>query len=72
MIQVTDNKYPHTTTIITRRALMPTMCTRTRRDAKSVEIQYTLKVPSVQQRNVNASLAMGMNALQAIVIQRNK
>ena len=38
IIQVTDTTYLHTTTIITRKALMPSMYTRTRRDARSVEI----------------------------------
>ena len=32
---------PHATTIIIRRALMQRMCTRTRRDVRSVEIQIT-------------------------------
>ena len=69
MMQVTDNKYPHTTTIITRRALMPRMFTRTRRDARSVEIQYILKVSSIQQRNISASVATSMDNLQAYVIK---
>ena len=51
---------------------MPTMCTRTRRDARSVEIQYILRVSSVQQSNFNASLVTSMGTLQAYVTKRNK
>ena len=51
---------------------MPGMCTGTQRDAISVEIQYTLKVSSVQQRSFNASLVTSMDTLQAYVIKRNK
>ena len=69
IIQVTDNKYSHTTV---RRALMPRMCTRTRRDARMVEIQYIFRVSSVKQRNFNASLATSMDTLDAYVIKRNK
>ena len=71
-MQVTDNKHPYTTTIITRRALMPRMLTRTRRDARGVEIQNILKVSSVQQRNISACLATSMDTLQAYVTKRNK
>ena len=62
MIQVTGKA-------ITRRALMPGMYTRTRRDARSVEIQITLKISSVQQRNFNASLVISMDTSQASVIK---
>ena len=72
MIQVTGNKDRHTTRKITRRALMPGMCTRTRRDARGVEIQIILKVSIVQQRNFNASLATSMDTLQAYIIKGNK
>ena len=72
MIQVTGNKYLHAITVITKKALMPRMCTRTRRDARSVEIQYTLKVSSVQQSNFNANLATSVDTLQTYVIKRNK
>ena len=72
MIQVTDNRYLHTTMVITRRALMSRMGTQTRRDARSVEIQYTLKVSSVTQRNFNASHVISMDTLQAYAIKRNK
>ena len=44
MMQVTDNKYPHTTTIITRKALMPRMFSRMRWNTRSVEIQYILRI----------------------------
>ena len=56
---------------ITRRALMPRMCTRKRRDVRSAEIQFILKVSSVQQRNFNASLVISMDTLQAYFIKRN-
>ena len=46
--------------------------TRTRRDARSVENQYILRVSSVQQRNISASLATSMDTLQDYVIKRNK
>ena len=41
---------------ITRRAVMPRMFLRTRRDVRSVEIQITLKVSSVQPRGHFTSL----------------
>ena len=63
MIQVTGKA-------ITRRALMPRMFTRTRRDVKSVEIQITLKVSSVQPRSFNLVISMGTS--QAPVTRRNK
>ena len=69
LMQVTDNKDLHTTP---RRALMPRMCTRTKRNVRSVEIHFILKVSSVQQRNFNASLATSMDTLQAYVMKRNK
>ena len=49
---------------------MPRMYTRTRRDARSVEILYTLKVSSVQQRNISASLVTSMDTLQGYVIKK--
>ena len=72
MIQVTDHKYLHTKTIITTRALMPIIFTRTRTDARNREILYILMVSSVRHRNINASLATNMDTLQAYVIKRNK
>ena len=51
---------------------MPRMCKRTRRDARCVEIQYTLKVSNVQQRNFSTSLVISMDTLQAYAIKRNK
>ena len=57
MMQVTGNKYPHTTITITRKPLMPRMFTRIQRDARSLEILYIFRVSSVQQRNISASLA---------------
>ena len=65
MIQVTGK-------VITRRALMPRMYTRTRRDVRSVEIQITLKVSSVQQRHFSANLVISIGTSQASVIRRNK
>ena len=65
MIQVTGKA-------IIRRALMPGMYTRTRRDVRSVEIQITLEVSSVKQRNSNASLVISMDTSQASDIRRNK
>ena len=50
MIQVTGKA-------ITKRVLMPGMFIRTRRDVRSVEIQITLKVSSVQPRSFNANCA---------------
>ena len=67
-----DNKYLHTTTVITRKALMQRMFTRTRRDARNEEILYIMKVSSVQQRNISASLATSMGTLQVYVFKRNK
>ena len=58
--------------IVTRRALMPRIYTRTRRDTRSVEIQIALKVSSVQQRNFHASLVIRMDTSQASVTRRNK
>ena len=72
MIQVRGNDYPNTTAIITRKTLMPKTFTTTRRDANSLEILYILKVSSVQQRNISASLATSMDTLQVCVIKRNK
>ena len=57
---------------ITRRDLMPGMYTRIRRYVKSVEIQITLKVSSVQPRSFNASLFISVGALPVSVIRRNK
>ena len=53
-------------------ALMHRVCTRTKRDAKCVEIQQTLKVTSVQQRNFDACVVISMETSQAYVIKRNK
>ena len=72
MMQVTDNKYFHTTTTITSKALMPRMFIRIRRDVRNVEILYILRVSSVHQRNISASLATSIDTLQAYVIKRNK
>ena len=72
MMQVRDNKYPHITTIIRRKSLMPRMFRRTGRNAQSVEILCILRVSSVQQRNISASLATSIDTLQAYVIKRNK
>ena len=65
MIQVTGKA-------ITRRALMPGMFIRTRRAVRSVEIQITLKVSSVQPRSFNANLVISMGTSQASVTRRNK
>ena len=54
------------------KSLMPRICTRTRSNARSVEIQFILKVSSVQQRNFNASLVTGMDTLHTYVIKINK
>ena len=51
---------------------MPRMYTRTRRDARNGEIEITLKVSSVQQRNFNASLVIRMDTSQASATKRNK
>ena len=48
------------------------MFTRTRRDVKSVEIQITLKVSSVQPRSFIANLVISMGTSQASVTRRNK
>ena len=61
----------HTTTIPTRKALMPRMFTRTRRDVKNVEI-LCMQVSSVQQGRINTSLATSMNTLLPYVIKGNK
>ena len=50
---------------------MPRMYTSARRDARSVDIQYRLKVSSIQQRSFNASLVISMDTLQAYVIKKN-
>ena len=57
---------------ITRKTLMPRMSTGTRKDVRSVEIQITLKVSSVQPRNFNANLVTSMGTSQASVTRRNK
>ena len=45
---------------------------RMKRDVKNVEILCMQKVSSVEQRSINASLAISMDTLLAYVIKRNK
>ena len=71
-MQVIDFQYLHTTTMQTRKALMPSKFTRTMRDVKNVEILCMQKVSSVQQRSINASLTTSMDTIPADVIKRNK
>ena len=51
---------------------MTRMYTRTRKNARCVDIQITLKVSSVQHRNFNVCLVISKGTSQASVIKRNK
>ena len=57
---------------ITRGALMPRMVTRTRRDVRSVKIQITLKVSSVQPRSFNANLVIWMGNFTSLCYQKKQ